>query len=71
VADDLVWVLLSAERPRDNQQVYARVRYGLAHKVTFYTQPTPRWEGGSIVYELDYFAEWAAVPAGAARTRRT
>jgi hypothetical protein len=66
---DLVWVLVSAEQPRDNQQVYARVKYGLSHKVTFYTQPAPRWEGGSMVFEFDYFSEWAPrLGDGAAKT---
>ena len=62
MTDGLVWILVSVEWPGDNQEVYARVKYGLAHKVTFFTWPKARWEGGSIVYDLDYFSEWAALP---------
>jgi hypothetical protein len=30
-------------------------------KVTFYALPSPRWEGASIVYDFQYFAEWAVL----------
>jgi hypothetical protein len=39
--------------------VYARVEHGTARLVTFYARPSPRWEGSSIVYDYDYFTEWA------------
>lgn len=32
-------------------------------KVTYYELPSPRWEGSSIVYDFQYFAEWAALTA--------
>ena len=59
--DDLVWISLPNHQPRDRQLVYARVPDGLPRKVTFYARPTPRWEGSSIVYDFQYFAEWAAL----------
>lgn len=61
MADDLAWVSISARQPQDSQLVYARAQHGQPKKVTFYTRPTPRWEGGSIVYDFRYFAEWAAL----------
>ena len=71
MTDDLIWVLVSARQPRDKESVYARVKYGLAHKVTFYTQPTRRWEDGNIVYDFEYFSEWAPLPGdGAAKQQR-
>lgn len=33
--------------------------------VTYHALPSPRWEGSSIVYDFQYFAEWAAVAKGA------
>ena len=63
VTDSLTWVSIPAHRPRDRQLVYARVPNGLPKKVTFYARPTPRWEGSSIVYDFQYFAEWAALEA--------
>jgi hypothetical protein len=59
--DDLHWVSMFEEQPQDGQQVWARITDGKPHKVTFYESPAPRWEGSSIVYEFDYFAEWAAL----------
>jgi hypothetical protein len=62
MTDGLTWVSVSsATQPRDHQLVYARIPQGKPRKVTFYTRPTPRWEGGSIVYDFYYFAEWAAL----------
>ena len=61
VTDSLTWVSIPAHQPRDRQRVYARARDGLPKKVTFYARPTPRWEGSSIVYDFQYFAEWAAL----------
>ena len=59
----LTWVSTSANQPHDRQRVYARVTGGLPKKVTFYARPTPRWEGSSIIYEFQYFTEWAALEA--------
>ena len=63
VTDQLAWVSITAARPRDRQLVYARVKDGLPKKVTFYARPTPRWEGSSMIYDFQYFAEWAALEA--------
>jgi len=63
MADDIAWVSIVARRPRDNERVYARVKYGAPKKVTFYASPLPRWEGANIVYDFKYFAEWAALEA--------
>ena len=57
--DDLHWVSITAHQPQNNEVVYARVKYGVPRKVTFYARPTPRWEGANIVYDFLYFAEWA------------
>jgi hypothetical protein len=59
MADDIAWVSTSANQPHDRQRVYARTTGGLPKKVTFYARPTPRWEGSSIVYDFQYFTEWA------------
>jgi hypothetical protein len=59
VTDNLTWVSIPAHHPRDRQRVYARLQNGLPKKVTFYARPTPRWESSSIVYDFQYFAEWA------------
>jgi hypothetical protein len=61
MANELVWISISARRPHDREMVYARVKSGMPKKVTFYAQPSPRWEGSSIVYDFQYFAEWAAL----------
>ena len=61
--DDLAWASTSARQPRDRQLVYARTKYGKSQKVTYYARPTPRWEGSSIVYDFQYFEEWAALEA--------
>jgi len=61
MADDIAWVSTSASQPHDRQRVYARTTGGLPKKVTFYARPTPRWEGSSIVYNFQYFTEWAAL----------
>ena len=61
MTDDLAWVSISILQPRDRQLVYARPKYGMPKKVTYYARPTPRWEGSSIVYDFRYFAEWAAL----------
>ena len=61
MTDDLAWVSITAHQPQDSQLVYARVKYGMPKKVTFYARPTPRWEGADIVYDLQYFAEWVAL----------
>jgi len=63
ITDHLAWFSISAHQPRDRQRVYARVKGGLPKKVTFYARPTPRWEGSSIVYDFQYFGEWAALEA--------
>ena len=59
--EPLAWVSIPAHQPRDRQRVYARLPDGLPKKVTFYARPTPRWEGSSIIYDFQYFAEWAAL----------
>jgi len=61
--EHLVWVSIPAHKPRDCQRVYARLKGGLPKKVTFYARPTPRWEGSRIVYDFQYFSEWAALEA--------
>ena len=61
--DDLAWISMSANQPRNCQRVYARVKYGRPEKVTFYARPAPRWEGSSIAYHHHYFAEWAPITA--------
>lgn len=61
MTDRLAWISIPAHQPRDRQLVYARVKDGLPKKVTFYARPTPRWEGSSIVYDFQYFSEWAAL----------
>jgi hypothetical protein len=61
MTDDLAWIAISAHQPHDREIVYARVKSGMPKKVTFYAEPPPRWEGSSIVYDLQYFAEWAAL----------
>jgi len=63
MTEHLAWVSISAHQPRDRQLVYARLKGGLPKKVTFYARPTPRWEGSSIVYDFQYFSEWAAMEA--------
>ena len=57
VTDDLAWVSITADQPRNRQRVYARVKDGIPKKVVFYARPTPRWEGSSIVYDFQYFTE--------------
>jgi hypothetical protein len=58
VADDLAWVSLTIRLPGDRQLVYARAKYGTPQKVMYYADP-PRWIGASIVYQFEYFREWA------------
>jgi len=59
MTNELSWISIAARRPQDRELVYARVKYGMAKKVTFYALPEPRWEGAGIVYDFQYFAEWA------------
>ena len=61
--DSLAWVSTSTHQPRDRQLVYARAKCGQPKKVTFYSRPTPRWEGSNLIYDSHYFAEWAALEA--------
>ena len=61
--DSLAWVSTSTHQPRDRQLVYARVKGGQPKKVTFYARPTPRWEGSNLIYDSQYFTEWAALEA--------
>ena len=61
MTDDLTWSSIPDHYPDDRQPVYARVKDGLPKKVTFYARPTPRWEGSSLVYDFQYFSEWAAL----------
>ena len=61
MTDDLAWVSLSVRQPHDREVVYARVKPGMPKKVTFYARPSRRWEGSSIVYDFQYFAEWATL----------
>jgi len=63
MTDDLAWVSTSAHKPHDRQRVYAREKGGQPKKVTFYARPTPRWEGSNIIYDSQYFTEWAALEA--------
>ena len=57
--DDLAWVPTSTCRPHDFQVVYARAKSGTAQKVVFHARPSPRWVGADIVYQFEYFREWA------------
>jgi len=59
--DDFAWVSIPRHQPHDRQRVYARAKGGQPKQVTFYARPTPRWEGSSIVYDFQYFTEWAAL----------
>jgi hypothetical protein len=63
MTNELSWISIATRRPQDRQLVYARVTNGMAKKVTFYALPEPRWEGASIVYDFQYFAEWAGLSA--------
>ena len=63
MADDLAWVSTSVREPQDGQLVYARVRHGRPHRVMFHASPSPRWVGASIVFQFEYFWEWAPVEA--------
>ena len=62
MTDDLAWVLLIVQQPQDRQLVYARAKYGTPKKVVFYADP-PRWIGANIVYQYEYFREWAPLEA--------
>ena len=64
-ADDLAWISITTRRPKDRELVYARVKSGMPKKVTYHALPSPRWEGSSIVYDFQYFAEWAALESAA------
>lgn len=57
--DDLAWVPTSTARPHDFQLVYARAKSGTPQKVVFRASPSPRWMGPDIVYQFEYFREWA------------
>ena len=59
MTDDLAWVPIGTRQPHDRELVYARVQSGKPHKVRFYTQPSPRWVGANIVFQFEYFREWA------------
>lgn len=61
MADDFAWVSLAVQHPEDRQVVYARVKNGKAHRVTFHASPSPRWVIPSMVFQFEYFAEWAAL----------
>ena len=58
---DRAWISISVREPRDHELVYARAKRGTPRKVVFYATP-PRWIGANIVYQFEYFREWA--PAG-------
>ena len=61
MTDSLAWVSLSTDQPRDHEVVLARAKHGQPRKVTFYASPTPRWEGANIIYDFQYFTEWATL----------
>ena len=58
MTDDLSWVSITAHQPQDSQRVYARAKNGTPQKVVFYASPA-RWIGPNIVYQFEYFREWA------------
>ena len=60
MSDGLTWVSLAAQQPQDKQVVYARSRQGTPKKVVYYADPE-RWVGSNIVYDFQYFVEWAAL----------
>jgi hypothetical protein len=61
MTDTLAWVSTAAHKPHDRQRVYARVTGGSPKIVTFYAGPTPRWEGANMIYDSQYFTDWAAL----------
>jgi len=71
MTDDLAWVSLSVCQPQDGEVVYARARAGTPKKVAFYESPTPRWIGANIVYQFEYFGEWAPLEADEQALDRT
>ena len=71
MTDDLAWVSITAQQPYDRQLVYARGKAGTRHKVVFYASPTPRWIGASIVFQFEYFREWAPLEADDQTLRTT
>ena len=62
MADDLAWVPTAMRQPHDLERVYARAKGGTPQKVTYYANPT-RWVSASIVYQFEYFTEWAPAEA--------
>ena len=60
MTDDLAWVSLAVRQPRDKEVVYARAKHGTPQKVVFHAHPE-RWIGSNIVYQFEYFKEWAAL----------
>ena len=71
MTDDVVWVSLAVRQPQDREVVYARARAGTPQKVMFYESPAPRWIGANIVYQFEYFREWAPLEADAQALHRT
>jgi hypothetical protein len=59
--DRAAWISISVREPPDRELVYARAKRGTPQKVVFYATPR-RWIGANIVYQFEYFREWA--PAG-------
>jgi hypothetical protein len=70
MSDDLTWVSMSRRQPDDCQLVYARAKHGTAQSVVFYANPR-RWIGANIVYQFEYFIEWAPVQVGTHALEKT
>ena len=54
-----MWIATTTRLPADGQNVLVKTRYGtVEHRVTFRTEPEPRWETPSLISDLDLYAYW-------------
>ena len=60
------WIPIEARLPKTGEVVYVRTKFEhQPHLATFYAKPHPRWELGSTVHQLEFFAFWKpAKPVG-------
>lgn len=70
MAPDLAWISVSVREPHDREVVYARAKCGTPQKVVFCASPA-RWIGANIIYQFEYFREWAPVDSREPAMKRT
>jgi hypothetical protein len=60
---EAMWTATSLELPADGQTVLVKTTHGrVEHRVTFRSEPEPRWESRHFITELELYAYWRPLP---------